>query len=116
MPSPLIKKPPVTQVLIEMALAAGQGIGPTVKFNREAGAFFNRHYKTTVKLAISRPKADWTEDRKNVLRVGVIMGKKARLLALRKKDKTIDKEIAKEAARFASSSRLCIGGGGNHCP
>ena len=115
MPTP-IKKPPVSQVLIEMALAAGQGMGPNVKFDTEAGAFWNKHYKTTVKLALSTPGSDWTRDRKNVLKVAVAMGKEARRLALKKKDKTIDKELAKAASRQASVNPICPTGGGRFCP
>lgn len=115
--SPIFKKPPVSQVLIEMALAAGQGIGNDgVTFDTEAGAFWNKHYKHSVRLALSVPKGDWTKDRKNVLRVAVLMGKFARREALKTKSKVIDKNIAEKASQQASSNKLCPAGGGRHCP
>ena len=116
MASPILKKPPVSQVLIEMALAAGQGIGSGVTFDTEAGAFWNKHYKHAVRLALSVPKSDWTKDRKNVLRVAVIMGKHARREALKTKNKVNDKTIAESASLTASSSNICPTGGGRHCP
>ena len=106
--------PPVSQVLIEMALAAGQGMGPTVSFDLEAAAFWNKHYKNTVRLALSTPKSDWSKDRKNALKVALAMGQEAKRLA--GSGKKIDREMAKAASRSASVNPICPVGGGRYCP
>ena len=110
------KKPPVSQVLIEMALHAGVGIGSGVIISQEAGAFWDEHYKTTVAAALAQTGTDWTKDRKNALAVAVAMGTKARALALATRNKTITRAIAKDAARDAAGNPICPSGAGRFCP
>ena len=108
-------KPPVAQVLIEMALACGQGIGPDVVFTTKAGEFFHEHYRQSVAAAIAIPNSDWNTSRTNVLRVAVIMGKTLRKLA-QKNNNVFDEKMADTAANEASSNQICPQAGGRHCP
>jgi hypothetical protein len=98
-------------ILIECALAVGQGVGSAVAIGDDARKFWHSDFRRSIKKALQKGES-WKEGRKTVIPLATKMGAHAASLAT---GGTITKTIARTAADQIKKDPACPAGAGKFC-
>ena len=96
-------------ILIECAMAVGQGVGSTVTVSDDALKYWRTTFRATIKSALSKGES-WTKGKANVLLLAGVMGTLAAAQA-----NPITKAAAKDAAGAVRKDPRCPRGRGKFC-
>lgn len=98
-------------ILIECALAVGQGVGTAVTISHAARKFWHADFSASIKRALEQGE-NWAQGRKIVVPLARKMGGHAATLATAG---IIKKAAAKKAADTIKTDKACPAGLGKFC-
>jgi hypothetical protein len=98
-------------ILIECALAVGQGVGAAVKISHAARKYWHADFKASIKRALQQGE-NWAKGRKIVVPLATKMGGHAATMATAG---VIMKTAAKKAADTIKTDKACPAGLGKFC-
>jgi hypothetical protein len=107
-----VKDRAVEAILVECAIAVGQGVAATATVGDPARRYWHTTFRRTIKRALSQ-RESWRRGRKTALPLATQMGAHAASLA--GNGGTIDRAMAKTAADAVRRDPACPGGGGKFC-
>ncbi len=96
-------------ILIECALAVGQGVGPKAKVSPQAMKYWRETFRATIKAGLALG-ASWAAGKRKVLMLATEMGAQAAAKA-----NPITKAAAEEAADEVRKDPRCPRGMGKFC-